>query len=152
MPEKRSTVSEAEEIELEFKRLQNEIMREQIQTRNDLKARLTANRAKQMSDFKKNELETMRRQRVCKHRKGGRDNQFARGNDANYSIITNTYPTGRICISCTRCGKEVWKPELKLKKEDPELYKTMMAEFKTWSEYPTDNTPSGSKIFEITAA
>jgi deferrochelatase/peroxidase EfeB len=152
MPEKRTTVSEAEEIELEWKRLQSDIFREQIQERNDRKARSKANRDQQTADFKKSLAERAHRQRICKHRKGGRDNKFANGNDANYSIVTNTYPAGDICIMCSRCGKEVWKPKLELRKTNPELFKSMMAEFKQWADYPTDNTPSGSKIFEIVPA
>ena len=153
MPEKtRTTVSEAEEIELEYKRLQIDAIKEQIQEREDRKARILAKRQRAMSDFKKSEQERLRRQSVCKHRKGGRDNKFANGSDANYSIVTNTYPTGEICISCTRCGKEVWRPKRELKKTDPKLYAEQMAEFKKWAEFPTDNTPSGSKVFEITPA
>lgn len=153
MPEsKRTTVNEAEEIELEYKRLQIEMLRGQIKDRDEVKARIQANRQRQIEDFTKAEKERLHRQRVCKHRKGGRDNKFANGNDQNYSIVTNTYPTGTICIMCTRCGKEVWKPEAKLKKEDPKRYEEMMAEFKVWANFPTDNTPSGSKIFEIIPA
>lgn len=152
MPEKRTTVSEAEEIELELKRLQIDQMREQIRDRNERKEQFVEKRRRLAADLKKDEQERLRRQRVCKHRKGGRDNRFSNGSDNNYSVFTNTYPTGAICISCTRCGKEVWKPDAKLKKANPELYAEMLAEFKKWAEFPTDNTPSGSKIFEISAA
>jgi len=149
MAPRRTTVEEAEEIELEFKRLQIEIMRGQIATANDLKERNAANRERQVIEFKKAQATIAQRQRVCQHRKGGKDNRFAKGNDANYSVITNTYPCGEICISCTRCGLEVWKPDKKLKAKDPELYASMLAKFREWSNFPTDNTPSGTKIFEI---
>jgi len=153
MPEpKRTSVSDADEVELEFKRLQIEIMREQITDRNNRKDRAKEMREKAAADMVRAQQEREHRQRVCKHRKGGRDNRFANGNDANYSVITNTYPTGQICLMCTRCGTEVWKPELALKKTDPKKYAEMMAKFKEWSSFPTDNTPSGSKIFEISAA
>lgn len=145
----RTSATEAEEVELEFKRLQIEIMRSQIEKQNDLKDRNQKSRERQLIEFKKAQQVMAQRQRVCQHRKGGKDNRFAKGNDANYSVITNTYPCGEICVSCTRCGTEVWKPDRKLKKTDPELYATMLAKFREWSNYPTDNTPSGSKIFEI---
>ena len=145
----RTTVSEAEEIELEFKKLQIEIMREQIAASNDKKNRSAHDREHQLIEFKKAQAALQQRQRVCQHRKGGKDNRFARGNDANYSVITNTYPCGEMCITCTRCQMEVWKPDKKLKKADPELYASMLAKFREWSNFPTDNTPSGTKIFEI---
>ena len=145
----RTTVSEAEEVELEFKRLQIEIMREQIAASNDRKDRSARARERQVIEFKKAQAAMQARQRVCQHRKGGKDNRFAKGNDSNYSVITNTYPCGEICVMCTRCGMEVWKPDKKLKASDPELYRTMLVKFREWSNFPTDNTPSGTKIFEI---
>lgn len=149
MANQRTSVSEAEEIELEFKRLQIAMMRDQIDNMNEKKNRSAEQRERSIIEFKKGQQIIARQQQRCQHRKGGRDNRFANGNDQNYSVITNTYPCGEICVSCTRCGKEVWRPDKKLKKTDPELYATMMAEFRTWSNYPTDNTPSGSKIFEL---
>jgi hypothetical protein len=94
----------------------------------------------------------LHKQTICKHRKGGRNNQFAKGTAAEYSVILNTYPTGQMCFTCTRCGKEVWKPEKKLKKSEPKRYAAMWEEWQKWAEYPTDNSPSGGKIFEIEEA
>jgi 2',3'-cyclic-nucleotide 2'-phosphodiesterase (5'-nucleotidase family) len=152
MAEKRTTLSEFEEVELELKKLQVEHLRNEIGERNDRKARAERNRAQQLADYNKGQQEQARKQRVCKHRKGGKNNNFANGSDSNYSLITNTYPTGRICISCTRCGLEVWRPEAALKKSDPKAFAEQLTRFREFASYPTDNTPSGSKIFEITAA
>jgi hypothetical protein len=52
-------------------------------------------------------------------------------------------------IFCTRCGKEIAKPERALKKTDPKLYAQRWEEWKLWASFPTDNSPSGSKIFEV---
>lgn len=136
-------------IELEFKRLQVELMQEQINDRRDVKARLEADRERAVKDFRKSAQELAHRQRICQHRKGGKNNNFAKGNSADYSIVQNTYPDGRICISCTRCGKEVWRPDVSLRKQDPKAYQEQWTEWQKWSSLPTDNTPSGSKIFEI---
>src|SRR4051812_49356135 len=76
---------DAEQIELEWKRLQIEELREKLQARRDEIARLERLRAKQLVDFQRGQSELKRRQSVCRHRKGGRDNKFANGNDANYS-------------------------------------------------------------------
>ncbi|HET6220182.1 MAG TPA: hypothetical protein VFE27_24350 [Acidobacteriaceae bacterium] len=151
-PSKKMTVelSELEAVELEYKRMQIEHMREEMAVRKDKRDRLEHDRARQVQDFEKSEGERLRRQSVCKHRKGGRDNKFAKGTDANYSININTYPNGDMCISCTRCGKEVWKPKAALRKTDRALYSAMWAEWQKWLDYPTDNSPSGSKIFEVT--
>lgn len=148
-PPKRTSVTEAEEIELEFKRLQIELMKVQVQGILTKKEGDQENRRKMIADMRKAEAERLHRQRICKHRKGGRNNNFAKGDSANYSIIQNTYPMGDVCISCTRCGKEVWRPSLKLRKTNPKLYQSMLEEWQLFSSYPTDNSPSGSKIFEV---
>lgn len=151
MAEKKQTVelSEMEAVELQFKRLQIQRMQREMAEDAEKGERLSADRARQMTDWLKNERQRVHRQTICKHRKGGRDNKFAKGNDANYSININTYPDGRMCISCTRCGKEVWKPLRALKKNDPKLFQEQWNEWQKWLEYPTDNSPSGSKIFEL---
>lgn len=146
MPSKLST---AEEIELRWKQLQIEEMEERIAQRTEQKKRAADDRKRQWEDFQKNARVMLRRQEICKHRKGGRDNRFWDGNGANYSIITNTFPTGEKIMLCTRCGKEVKQPDRKLKKSDPEVYAAMLAEWQLWSSYPTDNTASGSKIYEV---
>jgi hypothetical protein len=143
---------EAEQIELEWKRLQIEELREKLQNRRDEIARLERLRVKQLADFQRGQAELNRRQSVCRHRKGGRDNKFANGNDANYSIVRNTYPTGETDIMCTRCFKTVRKPDPKLRKADPKQYQVQMDVWKEWDRLPTDNSPSGGKIFEIVPA
>lgn len=147
MPEQKQ--SKADEIELRWKQLQIEEMEERIAERLERKKRLKDERERQYQDFLKSEAQRLHKQTICKHRKGGSDNKFWNGNSPNYSIIDNTYPTGQQALMCTRCGKEVWKPPRMLAKTDPERYAEMWAEWKLWKSYPTDNTPSGSKIFEV---
>lgn len=140
---------DANEIELRWKQLQIEDMEERITARREQKERLASDRQRQYEDFRKNEAVKAHRQQICKHRKGGRNNQFWNGSSNDYSINKNVYPTGEEVITCTRCGKEVRKPDRSLRKTDPKLYAQMWEEWKLWSNYPTDNTPSGSKIFEV---
>jgi hypothetical protein len=150
MPTKeKETLSRAEEIELRWKELQIEDMEERMVNRREAKDRAAADRQRQYEDFKKNQAIMTRRQNLCKHRKGGRDNKFWNGNSQDYSINRNIFPTGEEAIFCTRCGKEVRKPTRELRKTDPKLYAEMMVVWRKWSDLPTDNTPSGSKIFEI---
>lgn len=141
--------STADDIELRWKQLQIEDMEEKMTQRAEAKARAASDRQRQFEDFQKNEMVKANRQRLCKHRKGGRDNKFWNGNAQDYSINRNIYPTGEQVIFCTRCGKEVRKPDRALKKADPKLYAQMAEEWRLWSTYPTDNTPSGSQIFEV---
>lgn len=143
---------DAAAIELQWKQLQIEELQEKINDRNERRARLEALRRQQIEDFTKAQQLIAARQRVCKHRKGGKNNRFADGNDNNYSVIRNTYPTGEIAIMCTRCFKEVRKPDPRTRKEDPEAYAKKLAEWKEWDNFPTDNSPSGGKIFEIIPA
>jgi hypothetical protein len=142
-------MSESEKIELEWKQLQIEELREKIQSRREAKELAAQRRAQQLQDFEKGQELTLRKQAACKHRKGGRDNRFLKGNDANFSVIRNTYPTGEEALMCTRCQKEVWKPNPRDRKKDPKAYAENLALWRLWDEMPTDNSPSGGKIFEI---
>jgi hypothetical protein len=142
----------AAEIDLEYKRLQLEDLRDKLAHRQQERERLLNLRTNQLRDFKKSQEILLARQRNCKHRKGGKDNKFARGDSNNFSIIRNTYPTGIEAIMCTRCGKETIKPDPRLRRADPKAYAAQYEEWKRWDDMPTDNTPSGGKIFEIIAA
>jgi len=152
MPKEKYSQSEADAIELRWKEVQIAEIEERLADRKDRRERMEATRARQLEDYKKGQAEMLRRQRVCKHRKGGKNNRFSDGNDANYSVNRNTYPLGREVIMCTRCFKEVERPAAALRKTDPELYAKMAAEWNEWSRFPSDNTPSGSKMFEVAHA
>lgn len=149
MPKQKITAEEVEDIELRWKLAQAEELEERMAERRAQRAQAEELRQRQREDFKKAQAELARKRRVCRHRKGGKNNQFANGNDNNYSVIRNTYPTGREVVMCTRCQNEVERPDLKLKKLDPDKYRDMLAEWNEWSRFPTDNSPSGGKIFEI---
>lgn len=138
-------------VEAAYKRMQVMNMLEQMTERQTRKDQLKADRERLYRDFQQAQKDLRHRQRVCQHRKGGKNNKFAKGNAADYSVIQNTYPTGEIGIICTRCALEVRKPSRELKRSDPEAYKEQWAKWVEWSNFPTDNTPSGSKIFEIAA-
>jgi hypothetical protein len=151
MPKQRMTVEDAEDIELRWKLAQAEEIEERLAERRQHREQLGELRKRQLEDFQKAQADMARKQRVCRHRKGGKNNNFANGSDNNYSVIRNTYPLGREVIMCTRCQKEVERPDLKLRKTDPEKYKLMLVEWNEWSRFPTDNSPSGGKVFEVVA-
>jgi len=147
----RTVSEELDRVRLEREELELEDLRERVQARREQRERIARDRERSVAEFKKNQWILKNRQARCKHRKGGKDNRFADGNSQNYSIITNTYPTGKVVISCTRCWKEVERPDPKTKKTDPD-YPAKLAEWNEWSRYPTDNTPSGTKTHEIVPA
>lgn len=149
MPKQKMTTEDADDIELRWKLAQAQEIEERLAERQQKKDQLVELRARQAEDFKKAQAELARKQRVCRHRKGGKNNQFANGNDNNYSVIRNIYPLGREVIMCTRCHKEVERPAPALRKADPEKYKLMLDEWNEWSRFPTDNSPSGGKVFEV---
>ena len=149
MPKPENILSRAEEVELRYKELLIADMEDRINDRRDKLERARIDRQRQYDDFLKSEAVRTHRQTVCKHRKGGKNNIFWNGDATVHSIIHNTYPTGQECIMCTRCGKETWKPPRLLRQKDPEKYKALWAEWKEWVNLPTDNTPSGSKMFEV---
>ena len=145
-------LTEFEKVDLEFKKMQIAQMREAMKDRDEARARLDTRRAMQVSEYKKGEAEKARRQSICKHRKGGRNNKFAAGDGNQFSINKNTYPDGKEVMMCTRCWKEVEKPHRSLRKSNPKLFEAMWAEWVKWNEYPTDNSPSGGKLFEFERA
>lgn len=140
---------ELERVRLEKEELELEDLRERVMARREQKERNLRERERQFEEFNRSQWIIKNRQARCKHRKGGLNNKFADGNSQNYSVITNTYPTGQVVISCTRCGKEVPRPDAALKKTDPKLYAEKWAEWQEWSRFPTDNTPSGTKTHEV---
>lgn len=144
-------LSTPEGVEAAYKRMQVLNMIEQMQEKKKRAQTLEEERIRRFRDYQQSLKDILHRQRVCQHRKGGKNNKFARGNSADYSVIQNTYPTGDQGIMCTRCGLEVRKPSKQLKKDDPEAYSKAWAKWVEWSNFPTDNTPSGGKIFDIAA-
>jgi len=93
-------------------------------------------------------------QAACVHRKGGRGTaQMYQGNDANYAVVTHTYAHGPTHVICQRCGR-IWRePEPLSKKATPEQkakYREEMAEYRRARNFPTDNEPSGTVLFQFT--
>jgi len=92
-------------------------------------------------------------QAQCHHRKGGRGlNWRLNGNDPNYSVVQHTLSHGPTLIICQRCKKE-WLPPAPLKRgastEERAAYKTQLAEYRWASALPTDNEPSGTRLFDV---
>ena len=141
-------MSEAETVDLEYKKMLIARMQREMSDENERVARMRDEAYKRAEDARKGEQERARRQLNCKHRKGGRDNKFAQGTASEHSINMNIYPNGEKIIMCTRCFKEVPKPDIGLKKINPKLYAAMLAEWKEWSNWPTDNIASGSQIYQ----
>ena len=130
-------------LELEEKRLDLEIKREQVTKIHALRsAKLEEARAKLMAT---RQFLAQREaiQANCNHRKGGIGAEAVmrgQGTDAMYGVFKHKKPNGRWFVLCGRCGKE-WHQgyELLGEKETPG--------FKEMINAPSDNSPSGSSTF-----
>jgi hypothetical protein len=142
-------VLEDDQVELEFKKLQIAALRIQIGDHTKKIDQMKADCAQRVKDQIALERMRVQRKRVCQHRKGGRNNNFAKGNAADYSLATNTLPDGTIAVFCTRCQSDWVKPSQALRRSDPEAYALQLAEFNKMASMPTDNSPSGSQIYLI---
>ena len=151
-PDKPKPLTEFEQVELEYKRELIEDMRESRRQREEKQVRMRLEQKRRAADAAAELEQRERRKRVCKHRKGGKNNNFAKGNGSDRSIIVNTYPMGTVVIMCTRCATEWMAPDPKLKKTNPAEYRRQLAEWQEVSQWPTDNMPSGGQIFLKTAA
>jgi hypothetical protein len=139
-----------ERIRLEREELELEDLRERVGKQRLQREERRQDRIRIQLDMESNEADLRRRQSVCQHKKGGKDQKgLVYGNDSNYSVIVNTYPTGKREVLCQRCEKLWEEPPALLRKTDPKAYREQMREFEIAVNFPTDNTPSGRQLFRI---
>jgi hypothetical protein len=144
-------MQESNEVDLEMRRVQLALQKEQLAEINERKERRRAKLEKQAADIEANRRNRAQRQASCKHKKGGRNRPgLARGTDANYAVVVNTMPTGEVIVICQRCAKKWEAPTAELKRSDPAAFAIQMAEYRRALEFPTDNEPSGTQLFLIT--
>lgn len=148
----RRELSEAELVELDYKRVLVADLKAKMVERENRFTQLKNEAAQRQKDFVAGEKQRARRRRICKHRKGGRNNNFAKGNSNDFAIIVNTYSDGRVGALCTRCQSEWWKPTKALYRTDRKLYLEQQKAWEEIADMPTDNSPSGSQIYLIETA
>jgi acyl transferase domain-containing protein len=142
--ERTALTTEREELELEN-------LRFTVEQQRSIRLQRTMQRERMALILRQNEDIEAQRRAQCKHRKGGKNKAgFLNGNDGYYSVITNTYPDGRLVVMCSRCQSEWEKPAKELRKTDPKLYRELLEEFQQAVNWPTDNEPSGSQLFLVT--
>lgn len=138
-------------IDLQLKRLNLELVTEQLQTLQHQKEAKRLKLQQQERDIRETNAQKELRQARCRHKKGGRNKEgLDRGNSADYAVIQNTFPAGNVEVMCQRCHKEWRVPLLELKATNPDLYLKQLREYRIALEWPTDNEPSGTQIFLIT--
>lgn len=143
------------------KQMQEELEELQLQEARAMAEQRKQSRASKESHARAIEL-SLRRDRkhqemiqaACVHRKGGRGTaQMYQGNDVNYAVITHTMSHGPTICVCQRCGK-IWRePDPLPKKATPEQkakYREDLAEYRRARNFPTDNEPSGTVLFQMT--
>ena len=138
---------ELETLELERKRLELELMRDQVTASRARKnAQLENARTRQIA-IKQYLAQRDAQQTMCNHRKGGDGKSFlnGQGSDDHYAVIKHRKPNGTYMVLCQRCQKE-WHAADRISGE-PETpgYQQAIA-------FPTDNTSSGSSVFTFDRA
>jgi|ERR1700719_2594273 len=130
-------------LEMEEKRLDLEIKREQV-------SKIRAQRAAKLEEARAKLIATKQflaqreaNQANCNHRKGGIGAEAVmrgQGTDAMYAVFKHKLPCNRYFVLCSRCGKE-WHPAQPLFgiKATPGYDEAIR--------FPSDNTPSGSSTF-----
>jgi RNA polymerase-binding transcription factor DksA len=145
MPEPKQ-MTEMEKLLLEEQQLRVETLRDQVELARSRKAHQVRDRKAQAETEEFNRRKAAADQAVCAHTK--------------YAVIKHTEPWGETYVMCQRCGKEVRDPYHMLRKtapekvaearkKDPKGYDRVMAEYKEWINFPTDNSPSGAAMFGI---
>lgn len=136
-------VSELTELELEEKRLDLEIKREQV-------AKIRSQRAAKLEEARSKLMATRQflaqreaNQENCNHRKGGIGAEAVmrgQGSDSMYAVIKHRLPCNKYFILCQRCGKE-WHPA------QPLFGIAATAGYDEALRFVTDNSPSSSSTF-----
>lgn len=148
---KNQEMSELDRLLLEEKKLQLESLRFTVENERARREQILRNHKQQQEALDSSLRKVQAEQKICKHKKGGKNLAgILNGTDSEYSVIQHTYPWGETAVTCTRCGKDWREPSKELKKSDPEAYKAQMAEYVAALNFPTDNEPSGTRLFVIT--
>lgn len=138
-----TVLSELAELEMEEKRLDLEIKREQV-------AKIRAQRSAKLEEARSKMIATKQflaqreaNQENCNHHKGGIGAEAVmrgQGSDAMYAVIKHRLPCNRYMILCQRCGKE-WHPA------QPLFGIKATAGYDEALRFTTDNSPSSSSTF-----
>lgn len=144
-------LTELEELELEETRLRVEDLRNRVETERARRNQIIRNHKQQQEAIEQKMRQIMAEQKICKHKKGGKNLEgVLNGSDSQYSVINHTYPWGEQSVTCTRCGKDWREPAKELKATNPAAYKQAYQEWIEALNFPTDNEPSGTRLFVIT--
>lgn len=142
-------------INEEMEQLQLEETKERVaKMRRDKTTQLRRVMDKQIA-LKRNAAIEQQAQEICVHKKGGKGKEnWFNGNDSDYAVVKHILSHGPMIVVCQRCGRLWEPPPLALRSgttEERREYKRLYIEYRTATEYPTDNETSGARLFEITA-
>ena len=126
---------------------------EQMRSRRESKLRRAAARA---NDVNRAEARKKAQAEACWHKKGGKGvENLSHGTDNYYAVVKHQLCHGPIIVICQRCPK-VWEPPpVELNKRNATAaqkaeYKRLYEEYVWAVNLPTDNTMSGTQLFQIT--
>jgi hypothetical protein len=142
-----------ENIMSELETLQLEETRERVLEIRQRRAMRLARVRNRQRDIENSNARQAALQAGCWHKKGGKGYEMlSHGNDANYAVVKHTLSHGPLIVVCQRCSK-IWEPPpIELRKDDPQKYAALYAEYIQAVNLPTDNEPSGTQLFVITRA
>ena len=150
-PELSALDAERERIDLELKVLQLEDLRDTVERRRAQKSQKKQSRDATEAALADSRAQQLAREQECPHRKGGKDMEGLRfGNSQNFSVIKHMLAHGEVFVLCQRCHKEWRRPDRALLK--PEAYAEAMREYRRALDLPTDNVPSGTRLFAVEGA
>ena len=156
MAEKTALQLEREAVDLELAQLQLEDLRESSAHRRAIREQKARNQIAYQALLIENADIQKAKEEACPHRKGGKDLEGLRfGSSSNYSVVKHTLPMGDQMVVCQRCQK-TWHKPLRAAFEvngklDQRAYKAALEEYKFAINMPTDNTPSGTRMFVLSS-
>lgn len=149
--EKTALQAEREAVDLELAQLQLEDLREKAEQRRAIRAQKARNQIAYQSSLDENNLVQKLMQDGCSHRKGGKNLEgMLNGQSGYYAVVKHTLPLGEQMVVCQRCTK-VWERPIKADFKTAAEYKVALEEYKRAINFPTDNEPSGTRMFVLTA-
>lgn len=138
-------------LETEFAEAQLQDMRDRLDERKLKKEQFSSRSVENGKTLAQTQAVEEGVQARCNHRKGGNGLGGyinGQGNDPNYAVLKHTMMNGDIHVRCMRCGK-TWKPVLRTWFETDETYIKAYTEYEAAKNFPTNNSPSGSVIFQF---
>ena len=158
--EKTPTQIESERVTLLLQQLDLEEKLENASKRRALAAQRQMSAEASERTLAENRAQQRMRAQMCPHRKGGKNIEgLDNGNSPDFAVIKHTLSHGGVIIVCQRC-QNIWEapvpPKVAGMDKKSAEYKTLVAaykaelvEYQRALNFPTNNEPSGTRLFAV---